>query len=140
MPSKIVNQRNFELNTRKIREFCKKYGMDLVELNNGYQMRIEDLVDLYPVRGRWHNIKTGERGDWFGEEDLRKLMLFAIPEMKVVEVKDGEMSWPKTDGEMIIGNRPFEVNKLEPIEMFYKKPKWWQWRLRRKYRKILETK
>lgn len=75
MPSKIVKQKNFERNTRIIREFCKENNIDLVELNDGYQLRVEDMLDLYPVRGRWHNIKTGERGDWNGYADLRKLML-----------------------------------------------------------------
>jgi len=27
-----------------------------------------------------------------------------------------------------------------PIKMWYEKPKWYQWRLKRKYRKIVETK
>lgn len=75
MPSKIVRQKNFERNTRLIRAFCEEYKVDLVELNDGYQMRLEDTLDLYPVRARWHNIKTGERGDWNGYKDLKKLML-----------------------------------------------------------------
>lgn len=79
MPSKIVKQKNFERNTQKIRAFCKEFGMDLVELNDGYQLRVEDLVDFYPVGARWHNLITGERGDWRGYKDLRRIMLEVLP-------------------------------------------------------------
>jgi hypothetical protein len=78
MPSKIVKQKNFERNTRLIRAFCDEFEIDLVELNDGYQLRLEDMIDLYPVRARWHNIKTGERGDWNGYKDLRRVMLAAL--------------------------------------------------------------
>lgn len=81
MPSKIVKQKNFERNTRLIEAFCEENGIDMVKLNDGYQIRLEDLVDLYPVRARWHNIKTGERGDWTGYKDLRRVMLMALEMM-----------------------------------------------------------
>lgn len=60
-----------------------------------------------------------------------------------VKVEDGELTYPKTDGFKTISNLdPLGTNILTeevPIEMFYKKPKWWQWRLKRKYRKLLTT-
>lgn len=86
MPSKIVKQKNFERNTRLIEAFCEENGIDMVKLNDGYQIRLEDLVDLYPVRARWHNIKTGERGDWTGYKDLRRVMLMALEMMARPEV------------------------------------------------------
>ena len=27
-----------------------------------YQYRINNIIDLYPIHNRWHNIKTGQRG------------------------------------------------------------------------------
>lgn len=38
------------------------------------------------------------------------------------------------------GLPPFVTMKFSNDPFFYKKPKWYQWRLRRKYKKILETK
>jgi hypothetical protein len=29
-----------------------------------YQYRINDTIDLYPTRERYHNVITGERGNW----------------------------------------------------------------------------
>lgn len=28
-----------------------------------YQIRINEILDIYPSNKRWHNIKTGKRGD-----------------------------------------------------------------------------
>lgn len=41
----------------KLRNFGKK----VTELTP-YQFRINGIIDLYPVHGRFHNIKTGKRG------------------------------------------------------------------------------
>lgn len=51
---------------------------------------------------------------------------------------DEHFKFPKTDGFYTVGDRPMEVNRLTP-KMYYKKPKWWQFRLKRKYRKLLTT-
>lgn len=84
MPSKYQRQKDFERNTNLIRTFCDEFGVELTELNNGYQLRLEGMLDLYPVRARWHNIKTGERGDWNGYKDLRRIMLEMIDKSSVV--------------------------------------------------------
>lgn len=89
MPSKAVREKNFERNTNLIEAFCDENQVQFEKLNNGYQIRLEGTLDLYPVRGRWHNIKTGERGDWMGYKDLRRVMLMALemlarPEPEVV--------------------------------------------------------
>lgn len=33
-----------------------------------YQYRINDMIDLYPIHRRWHNIKTGLRGTYHNVE------------------------------------------------------------------------
>lgn len=33
-----------------------------VERITDYQFRVNDTYDLYPVRNRWHNLKTNQRG------------------------------------------------------------------------------
>lgn len=149
----------FANNGAAVQKFCLDYGFEMESLNNGYQLRIEGVIDVYPVRKKWHWLATGERGEWSDVEELRKVMLdrLPIPEAEVpfvephllqkmpdyqVKVEDGELTYPKTDGFKTIGTEPLEVNRLEdevPIEMFYKKPKWWQWRKRRAYRKLLTT-
>lgn len=90
MPSKIVKQKNFERNNNIIRAFCEEYNIDLVDLNDGYQLRLEDILDLYPVRARWHNIKTGERGDWNGYKDLKQLMLRTLDVVAPPIIKTGK--------------------------------------------------
>ena len=38
-------------------------GFKVTEITE-YQYRINDTIDLYPVRGRYHNIKTQQRGSY----------------------------------------------------------------------------
>lgn len=35
-----------------------------VEKKTDYQYRINDTLDLYPIHRRFHNIKTGKRGNY----------------------------------------------------------------------------
>lgn len=62
-----------------VKRFCDKYHFTLVTLNNGYQLRIENVLDVYPVRGRWCWLPTGERGGWDNANDLRAIMLKHLP-------------------------------------------------------------
>lgn len=147
MPNSATRHKWFVLNSKIVKAFCEHHDLKYQVLNSGYQIRIEELVDIYPVRRRWHNIRTGERGEWEGEEDLRKIMLLAIPPVQVVEVDNGELTYPETDGVISPFGDPKEVDVAEQTltlggdpRMWYKKPKWWQWRLKRKYRRILKTK
>lgn len=144
----------FEKNTQAIQEFCSKYGFSYRVLNRGYQIRIEEVVDVYPVRMKWHWLSTGDRGEAHSMEHLRKLMLHKLEEelkrkhfdiskgeqpiagveiegvnMVTVHEVDGkqEMSYPKTDGYMVLGKQPNEMNVLT---VKVPKPKWWQFRKR----------
>lgn len=60
-------------------KFCKRNDFVLVPLNSGYQLRIENVLDVYPVNGRWCWLPTGERGDWNSYNDLRDIMLKQLP-------------------------------------------------------------
>lgn len=73
-------------NTKIVESFCTKYQLELKRLNNGYQLRIEDTLDVYPVRARYHILRTGERGGWDTPEELRRLMLKAT-EVKIPPIK-----------------------------------------------------
>lgn len=75
MSSAAARNASFVKNSRIIKDFCRKYQFDLVELNNGYQLRIENALDVYPVNGRWCWLQTGERGSWETARDLRGIML-----------------------------------------------------------------
>lgn len=132
MPSKAVRQKNFERNTNLIEAFCDENQVQFEKLNDGYQIRLEGMLDLYPVRGRWHNIKTGERGDWNGYKDLRRVMLMALEmldpkrgvvgKVDVVEVDDPNPPYiPTTD-----------TFQLEVVQTHWAYDRWWDRLLRRK--------
>ena len=111
MPSKIVRQINYERNKRAIVAFCEEFNIDSVEYNDGYQIRLEEVLDLYPVRGRWHNIKTGERGDWSGYKDLRRVMVEALDVLTPPVTKKG-----------LVGEVKF--TKVDKIQMQNKRGEW----------------
>ena len=64
--------------THTLELFCSDFEMTMDTLNRGYQLRVENLVDFYPVKGRYCILKTGERGDWDTAQDLRRVMLKAL--------------------------------------------------------------
>lgn len=90
MPSKIVKRQNYLKNHTIIAEFCDKNNIEYVTYNNGFQVRLEDILDLYPVSGRWHKLSNGQRGDWEDEEDLRKIMLEAMGVIRDIPSPIGE--------------------------------------------------
>lgn len=116
-------------NTAKINKFCKQYGLHIQPLNNGYQLRIEGVLDLYPVRARYHNLVTHERGGWEQMEDLRKIMLDALPQFDKVITYNRDM-----------------VKRAEPVgyvgQLYGVKtvnyPRWWQrlWAAYKRYRGV----
>jgi hypothetical protein len=97
MPSKYQRHKNFERNTRLIEAFCDENKIESEAFNNGYQIRLEGMIDLYPVRARWHNIKTGERGDWNGYKDLRRVMLVALEMIARPKGKIGKVDVVEVD-------------------------------------------
>lgn len=60
----------FENNTKATEEFCEKHNLSIQYLNRGYQLRINGVIDIYPVRKKWHYLKTGERGEFDNINDM----------------------------------------------------------------------
>lgn len=81
MSSPAARQRWFERRTQILDAFCAKYDLRINLLNRGYQQRVENLVDFYPVNGRYCILQSGERGDWDTPKDIRRIMLKALPEL-----------------------------------------------------------
>jgi len=48
---------------RQIRELAQ-HGFVVKVINDGYHYRIHSRIDLFPVRRRWHDLKTNERGHY----------------------------------------------------------------------------
>lgn len=98
--------------TEMVEKFCRKADFVLVPLNSGYQLRIENVLDVYPVNGRWCWLPTGERGDWNSINDLRDIMLKHLPYGKPKEVDYSTAVNLKMDGFKVIGKHPQELNVL----------------------------
>lgn len=106
--SKATKAQALNNNGHAIRQFVTEYRLRHEALNNGYQIRVERLVDFYPVNKRYHILDTHERGDWNKPDDLRKIMLKAIP--RGDKLVDNMYTSPlelKTDG--ILKPRPANV-------------------------------
>lgn len=114
--SRAWMERNLRENTEIIEEFCAKHNLSLKYLNNGYQLRVNDVIDLYPVRQKWHYIKTGQRGTWedINDLDLGIFYTYRTPEREYVMPP---MVDPKT-GKRKIDVRGFDSGlNLEPPEI-----------------------
>lgn len=79
MSKQIWRYKAFADNTALIQRFCDKYGFKIYSLNNGYQLRVENIIDVYPVRQKYHILRNNERGEWATDHDLRQLLLKALP-------------------------------------------------------------
>ena len=90
MSSSYARSQHRERRTAIVRKFCKRFDIRSHSLNNGYQLRIENVLDVYPTNGRYCILRTNERGDWDTPADLKRLMLRALPNVKMYEVDKGE--------------------------------------------------
>lgn len=52
-------------------------GLDGYEVKKltAYQFRVNGVLDLYPIHKRWHNIKTGKRGNYKTALEIVKLQV-----------------------------------------------------------------
>jgi hypothetical protein len=108
-------------NSKLVKQFCDKYGFQMTLLNHGYQIRIEEIFDVYPVRQRWHFLVDGTRGTWTNIPDLRRVMLRKleslefrgeIGKVEVVEVDDEAKEYvPAT-----FKPRPYQQEALEGLQ------------------------
>lgn len=86
MSSSAARERWRNKRTEQINKFAADNVLRLHYLNNGYQIRVEGLVDFYPTNGRYCILQTGERGDFDTFEDMRQIMLKALPPLPRVTV------------------------------------------------------
>lgn len=72
--SKSTRQQLLRDNTALIEQLCARRGLDIESLNHGYQLRINGVMDLYPIGQRFHDLTTGARGGWGSPSGLRRLL------------------------------------------------------------------
>lgn len=125
MSSAAARERWRHKRTQYVLNFCTIHEFKLERLNEGYQLRIEGVMDVYPTNGRWHFLPTGERGDWHTENDLKLVTLEMLDKVapKTYDITKGEQP--------IHGVELTGVNKVtvypvdtQPITSF--KPRWYQ--------------
>lgn len=125
MSKQMWRYQAFEDNTEAIEEYCAKHNLAIQYLNNGYQLRIEGVLDIYPVRMKYHYISTNQRGEidtLDGLEDIVKSL-----KSELISNIGGVLQYPKRDGVVAIGHQPNELNILKPR----KQRRWWMfWRKR----------
>jgi hypothetical protein len=88
MSSPQARERWRNKRTTIVGNFCRQYGFKLEALNHGFQLRIENLVDVYPTNGRYCILRSGDRGDWNTTKDLRQIMLEALPDARALNMYD----------------------------------------------------
>lgn len=114
--SKMTRAVAFNNNSHVLRRFITDFEFSHEALNDGYQIRIEGLVDFYSVNQRYHILTTHERGDWENAGDLRKIMLKALPnpsqDLKDNFVGANSVTTVKSEGFMEIGKQPQVFNVL----------------------------
>ena len=90
MSSSAARQHWREKRTEIVEQFCRHNSFKLEYLNQGYQLRIEGVMDVYPTNGRWCWLPTGERGGWHNDRDLRRLLIEKLDwELKPKKPEDG---------------------------------------------------
>lgn len=62
-------------NSKGIIDFCDQFDLEWEEMNGLYQIRIEGVMDIYPVRKKYHWLPDGSRGDWVNLPNLRNIMI-----------------------------------------------------------------
>ena len=70
----VSKAENRKSNTEKLEEFCVENKIDLQKRTDyHYSLHKNDIrVDVFPTRGKFHNVKTGKRGWCDKLEDLLK--------------------------------------------------------------------
>lgn len=57
-------QENEDSDIKTNLELIKQSGFTVKDLNNGYQIRINGVLDIYPVSKQYHDIKNNHRGSY----------------------------------------------------------------------------
>lgn len=111
----------FKDNTEAIEKYCAKHNLAITYLNNGYQLRIEGVIDLYPVRMKYHYLSTGQRGEIDTLEGLEDI----VQSLKDDTVSNigGVVQYPKRGGSPAV--------RIIEVPSTYTPRKWWMfWRKR----------
>ena len=64
----------------ELAQFCKMFGLELEQITQ-HQLRIENLIDFYPKRNRYFNLKTKQWGTAKTTDDLRNELIDTLPEI-----------------------------------------------------------
>lgn len=89
---------NLENNTEMLKRFAINTGTPMQILNNGYQIRIDEVLDVYPVGQKYHIMATGERGEWQTLDDVAKLLSKAKRKPFSTEIEISRISSPFEPG------------------------------------------
>ena len=111
----------FATNTRLIEEFCAKHNLTIEYLNDGYQLRINGAIDIYPVRQKWHYLKTNQRGVYEKIEDLDLTIFYNYRNGK------GEYEMPGPAARKLAVREDWPADQ-PTVTIKWGKPtkKWWQ--------------
>jgi hypothetical protein len=101
-----------EHNSKAVIAFCNKFKFDYEEKNGLYQIRIDGLIDVYPVRQKWHWLKTGERGEWNNINELKRVMIDRLPDAGPDVPPAPTKPLPSLENNIQIGNRPRQPGAL----------------------------
>lgn len=129
MAGKATRERNLHSGTQAVIAFAKQHQFKVKPLNYGYQLRIEDTLDVYPVNRRWHWLPTGERGQWNGKAShLKHLFLERLPKGEIKVVVSDKPTGERNDTATALANHI--LNKPEAKLTIWVK-------MRRSWRRII---
>ena|SRR5690554_5901740 len=126
MASKATRERNLHNGTKAVMAFAKQYQFKVEPLNRGFQLRIEDTMDVYPVNRRWHWLPTGERGQWNGKAShLKHLFLERLPKDEIKVVVSDKTTGERNDIATALANHM--LNKPEAkLTLWGKMRRYWR--------------
>lgn len=93
--SRAWKQEAFVENTKMVEDFASEHGIKIEYLNSGYQMRLGGVIDIYPVRKKWHYLVDGTRGEF---DDISELDVSIFNSNYTVTNNNGKMTYPENDG------------------------------------------
>lgn len=86
MANSEARKRRFTENKAKVLAFAEKHHLQVRELNNGYQLRLGGLIDIYPVNKRWHYLQTNDRGGYDNIDELDMAVFATTPTTPFIQV------------------------------------------------------
>jgi hypothetical protein len=63
-----------------IKEFIEELGLEYRFLAGDWHMRIENKLDVFPTRQRYHVLSTGERGSFTNSDQLGEIVSRLVEE------------------------------------------------------------